>query len=130
MPKGANPKDFAKPFNPPTAHRPPKAMGGYIPPGSKPISMGEEDDDDPIPVGGTPGPSRIAAPFKPPGTKAIPASSFYATKAQAGPAGGEKIVIGEKSNKDRLAWGGALHDPQAEGAVVMTRPKEEIAKAK
>jgi DNA repair and recombination protein RAD54B len=43
-----------------------------------------------------------------------------------GKTGGEKIFIGEKSSKDRKAWGGALHDPKAEGAVVMKRPPKAI----
>ena len=133
MPKGANPKAFAKPFKPPTAHKTPKPMGGYIPPTSTrpPAPVPEEEDDEPIPIGGTPGPSRLAtptAPFKP--IKPIAASSFYAPKGKTPAPAGEKIVIGEKSNKDRLAWGGALHDPGAVGAVVMTRPSDAAARKK
>ena len=53
---------------------------------------------------------------------AISEKSFYAPQ----PKRAEKIVIGEKSNKQRTTeWGGALHDPKAEGAVVMKRPSEE-----
>lgn len=126
FPKGANPKAFAKPFKPPTAHRPPKPVGGYIPATSAPA--GEEDDES-IPIGGTPGPSRLALPFKAPSIKPIAASSFYAPKAKAPAPAGEKIVIGEKSSKDRTNWG-AAHDPTAEGAVVMTRPTAEAAKAR
>lgn len=135
MPKGANPKAFAKPFKPPTAHRLPRPTGGYIPPTSTrppPLPQAEESDDEPLPIGGTPGPSRLAgpsAPYKAPTIKPISATSFYAPKAKAPAPAGEKIVLGEKSSKDRLAWGGALHDPHAEGAVVMTRPKEEVARA-
>ena len=56
---------------------------------------------------------------------AISEKSFY--KPQ--PKKAEKIVIGEKSNKQRVnEWGGALHDPNAEGAVVMKRPSEEQIK--
>ena len=39
-----------------------------------------------------------------------------------------KIHIGEKPDKDRSSWGGAVHDPRAEGAVVMPRPPEEWAR--
>ena len=56
----------------------------------------------------------------------IDAASFYA-KPKPAP---KKIVIGEKSSKEREAWGGALHDPNAEGAVVMPRPSELDAKRK
>lgn len=33
----------------------------------------------------------------------------------------DKIVISEKSKAQRIAWGGAMHDPAAEGAIVMKR---------
>lgn len=59
-----------------------------------------------------------------PSTSAVGAASFYAKpKAPT-----KKIVIGEKNSKEREAWGGALHDPSAEGAVVMPRPREEEIK--
>ena len=41
---------------------------------------------------------------------------------------GAKIIIGEHANHDRANWGGAVHDPNAEGAVVMPRPPDEWAK--
>jgi DNA repair and recombination protein RAD54B len=41
---------------------------------------------------------------------------------------GEKIVIGERANPDRANWGGAVFDPNAEGAVVMPRPPDDWAK--
>lgn len=53
---------------------------------------------------------------------AVAANSFY------GPKKAEKIVIGEKSNKQRLEWGGSMFNPKEEGAVVMQRPTDEEAK--
>lgn len=58
--------------------------------------------------------------------RAVAASSFY-TKQSPKPFN-ERIVLGEKSNKERLQWGGALFNPHAEGAVVMPRPGEKLAK--
>ncbi|KIR36992.1 hypothetical protein I352_00304 [Cryptococcus deuterogattii MMRL2647] len=60
--------------------------------------------------------------------RAVAASSFY-TKQPSKPYS-ERIVLGEKSNKERLEWGGALFNPHAEGAVVMPRPAEKLAKLK
>lgn len=60
--------------------------------------------------------------------RAVAASSFY-TKQSSKPYS-ERIVLGEKSNKERLEWGGALFNPHAEGAVVMPRPAEKLAKLK
>jgi DNA repair and recombination protein RAD54B len=58
------------------------------------------------------------------GRREIPADRFYAaSKPKA-----DRIVIGEKSRKKRLEWGGALHDPKAEGAVIMERPDEAQAR--
>jgi DNA repair and recombination protein RAD54B len=58
-------------------------------------------------------------------TTAVGAASFYAKPPKAPT---KKIVIGEKNSKEREAWGGALHDPNAEGAVVMPRPNDEAIK--
>lgn len=58
----------------------------------------------------------IAGPPTPTPAAAVAAGSFY------GAAPAKKIVIGERSSKQREMWGGALHDPNAEGAVVMERP--------
>jgi hypothetical protein len=39
-----------------------------------------------------------------------------------------KIHVGVKANEDRSNWGGAVHNPHAEGAVVMPRPPEDWAR--
>ena len=69
------------------------------------------------------GPSKITTAA----SKEISVASFYGAPKLAKPTA-ERIVIGEKSNKQRLEWGGALHNPKAEGAVVMQRPDEQEAK--
>lgn len=53
--------------------------------------------------------------------KTVKQSSFYAAPKPKR----ERIVLGAKSNKERLEWGGALHNPYAEGALVMPRPKAD-----
>lgn len=58
------------------------------------------------------------------GVAAVGAASFYAKPKP--PA--KKIVVGEKSRREREAWGGALHDPFAPDAVVLPRPSETEAK--
>ncbi|WVF70808.1 hypothetical protein IAT40_005602 [Kwoniella sp. CBS 6097] len=118
---------FAKPFKAPTPTHKAKPVAGYIPART---TSGEAPIESPLA-----GPSRIPLSsrsktpppvpiFKP---KAIPADKFYAAPSKK-PA--SKIVIGEKNSKERLQWGGALHDPKAEGAVVMKRPPEKLAKMK
>ncbi|GMK55553.1 hypothetical protein CspeluHIS016_0206090 [Cutaneotrichosporon spelunceum] len=52
------------------------------------------------------------------------AQSFYGQPAK--PA--RKIFIGDRNSKEREAWGGALHDPKAPGALVLPRPPESEAK--
>lgn len=71
----------------------------------------------------SPGPSRAGS-SSTTGQKAISADSFYAPSKPKG----DKIVLGEKSSKKRMEWSGALHDPNAEGAVVMQRPSEKETK--
>ena len=39
-----------------------------------------------------------------------------------------KIHVGVKANEDRSNWGGAVHNPHTEGAVVMPRPPEDWAR--
>jgi DNA repair and recombination protein RAD54B len=39
-----------------------------------------------------------------------------------------KLHVGVKANEDRSNWGGAVHNPHAEGAVVMPRPPEDWAR--
>ncbi|WVQ97167.1 hypothetical protein IAU59_004277 [Kwoniella sp. CBS 9459] len=116
---------FAKPFKAPTPTHKAKPVAGYIPART---TSNEAAAESPLA-----GPSRIPLSansktppplFKP---KAIPADKFYAAPPKKT---GNKIVIGEKNSKERLQWGGALHDPKAEGAVVMKRPPEKLAKLK
>ncbi|ORY20670.1 SNF2 family N-terminal domain-domain-containing protein, partial [Naematelia encephala] len=53
--------------------------------------------------------------------RTVAQSSFYAPKVKP-------IVIGEtRTEEQRQKWGGALHDPEAEGAVIMQRPPEKHA---
>lgn len=58
------------------------------------------------------------------GPTPIPAESFYSKPSKPD----KKIVIGEKNSAEREAWGGALHDPNAVGALVMPRPPPGEAK--
>ncbi|WVN85841.1 uncharacterized protein L203_100993 [Cryptococcus depauperatus CBS 7841] len=60
--------------------------------------------------------------------RAVAATSFYSNQSPKPKV--ERIVLGEKSNKERLEWGGALFNPHAPGAVVMPRPSEKLAKIK
>lgn len=91
------------------------------------------------PVAG-PSTSRVTAP-KPipaasfystpaPKPKPIPAASFYAPPVKK-TSPKKKLHVGSAtSGKDIEAWGGALHDPNAPGAVVMERPPIREAEQK
>ncbi|WRT64040.1 uncharacterized protein IL334_000967 [Kwoniella shivajii] len=110
---------FAKPFKAPTQTHAPRPVAGYIP--GRTASGGS-----------TPAPEGIPLSFKPetPISRPIPAKSFYgpsSTIKKTEPK--EKIVIGEKSRKERLEWGGALFNPNADGAVVMPRPPDKLMAA-
>lgn len=64
--------------------------------------------------------------------KPVQAVNFYASKQNS--AGkqdmtGKAIAIGKENAKAREKFGGAAFDPNAEGAVVMSRPTEAILKA-
>jgi DNA repair and recombination protein RAD54B len=119
---GYAPSTYAKPFKPPTQTGTPKPVGGYIPARIVPTPS-DADSDDERPQAG-PSRSVVAAVASPAGYKAISASNFYgAPKPKA-----DKIVLGEKSRKRRMEYGGALHDPKAEGAIVMQRPSAKEAK--
>ena len=97
--------------------RTPQPIGGYIP-------KTEILDIDDQPVAG---PSKMLYGSAASATgKTIAQSSFYAAPKQTP----DRIFQGEKSNKDRLMWGGALHDPKAEGAIVMQRPDKDSVQAK
>ncbi|BEJ00714.1 hypothetical protein CcaverHIS631_0505710 [Cutaneotrichosporon cavernicola] len=87
------------------------------------------------PVTPTAGPSRAA---RTP-SSATPSSHFAAAADTAPPQSAQsfygqpanpakKIFIGDRNNKQREAWGGALHDPRAPGALVLPRPPESEAK--
>lgn len=119
---GYAPSTYAKPFKPPTQTSTPRPVGGYIPARVAPTPADAESDDDAPRAG----PSRLGVPVTASsvGYKAISATNFYgAPKPKV-----DKIVIGEKSRKRRMEWGGALHDPNAKGAVVMQRPSANEAK--
>ena len=118
---GYAPSTYAKPFKPPTQTAAPKPVGGYIPARIAPTPSDADSDQEESRAG----PSRLGnlAGASPAGYKAISANNFYgAPKPKA-----EKIVLGERSRKRRMEWGGALHNPKTEGAVVMQRPSEEEA---
>lgn len=110
FPSAYSPSTFAKPFKTPKTVHPPRPGGGYIP-NSEP-DAGPSRTSSPAP---TSMPERSSSSFV---GKTVAQTSFYApAKVKK-----DKIVIGEKSNVQRHQWGGALHDPNAEGAVVMPRP--------
>jgi len=111
------PSTYAKPFRAPTITHPARKAAGYIPPTSATKSVAAPNqDNDPIPIVGS---SRSTPSGNSKGYRTVQANSFYGAKQS-----GEKIVIGEKSNRLRKEWGGALHDPKAEDAVVMQRPPQ------
>ncbi|KAK8865771.1 hypothetical protein IAR55_000918 [Kwoniella newhampshirensis] len=124
-PSAYRPTAFAKPFKAPTQTHDPRRLAGYIP--AKKL----ETEEDETPLAGSSRQSSI--PFNKPfipvvAPRAVAAASFY-SKPSAKPKG-EKIVLGEKSNKERLQWGGALHNPYAPDAVVMKRPDPKLTKLK
>lgn len=115
------PSTYVKAFRPPTQAHAPRPIGGPIKatPNAGVPGRAISVEDTP-----TAGPSRKNDISSTTGYKTIRAESFYgSTKPKP-----KNIVIGEKSNKQRMEWGGALHDPKAEGAVVMKRPDEKAAK--
>lgn len=62
--------------------------------------------------------------------KAVASTSFY-SKPAAKTSPRKKLHVGSVTpGKDIEAWGGALHDPNAPGAVVMERPPIEEAERK
>ena len=110
-----SPSVFAKPFKAPRVVHAPRPAGGYIP---------RKAEDNETPLASTSNPTSSRQGDVPVAIgKTIAQQSFYAAP-KAVPKK-EKIFIGEKSNKERLGWGGSLHDPKSEGAVVMPRPKED-----
>lgn len=118
---------YAKPFRAPLQLSKPRPVGGYIPASTNlhtPLRVSTSD---------TPTRAPSACPSRNPSFeigsaaaagKAVSQSSFYAQPKQPL----QRVFIGEKSSKARDAWGGARHDPNAEGAVVMPRPTDAQAK--
>lgn len=81
------------------------------------------DENEPFTVPSA-GPSRVTE-ITAKSIQPVPQKSFYAPPAAKKTA--SKVVIGEKSAKQREAWGGAVFNPEEEGAVVMQRPPKEVA---
>ncbi|WVQ71035.1 hypothetical protein IAR50_000560 [Cryptococcus sp. DSM 104548] len=122
-PRSANaasysPAAFAKPFRPPTQKSVTTPMRPFKPPTSS-VAVH-------TPIAGPSTTSALPTPAA--AQKAVAAASFYGKPTPKAKV--ERIVIGEKSNKERLEWGGALYNPKAPGAVVMPRPTEKAAKLK
>ncbi|KAK4685820.1 hypothetical protein P7C73_g4319, partial [Tremellales sp. Uapishka_1] len=91
-----------RPFKAPAQFKPPRPAGGRLP-----IVKQEHVPEASSSVG-----------------KVVTPSNFYA------PVKGKKITIGEKDSRLREKYRGALHDPDAEDAVRMTRIPEEQAEKK
>nr|XP_019049115.1 hypothetical protein I302_02896 [Kwoniella bestiolae CBS 10118]OCF28045.1 hypothetical protein I302_02896 [Kwoniella bestiolae CBS 10118] len=106
---------FAKPFKAPTQTHAPKPVAGYIP--GRTSSGGLTAAPPGIPLS-----HKVEMPI----SKPIAAKSFYGPSVVRPKA--SRIVLGEKSSKERMEWGGALFNPNAEGAVVMPRPPEKLVK--
>ncbi|WWD09298.1 hypothetical protein V865_007421 [Kwoniella europaea PYCC6329] len=106
---------FAKPFKAPTQTHAAKPVAGYIP--GRTASGGLTAAPPGIPLSQKP---------EMPISKPIAAKSFYGPSVIKPK--GNRIVLGERSSKERMEWGGALFNPNAEGAVVMPRPPEKLVK--
>nr|XP_018999813.1 DNA repair and recombination protein RAD54B [Kwoniella mangroviensis CBS 8507]OCF63274.1 DNA repair and recombination protein RAD54B [Kwoniella mangroviensis CBS 8507] len=104
---------FTKPFKAPTQTHAAKPVAGYIP--GRTASGGLTAAPPGIPLSQKP---------EMPISKPIAAQSFYGPSVIKPK--GNRIVLGEKSSKERMEWGGALFNPNAEGAVVMPRPPEKL----
>jgi DNA repair and recombination protein RAD54B len=111
------PSTYAKPFKAPTVTHTPRPSPGHIPPKTSAAPL--TDTVDQSPVAGSSRSDRNITSYK-----TVQADSFYAPKKT-----GDKIVLGERSSRQRKEWGGAIFDPNAEGAVVMPRPPAKILKA-
>ena len=121
------PSTFKAPFKAPArvANPVPSPIGRIIASSSR---NGVDDELGIDPQNAVPGPSGTKAIKEAAASarQAISEKDFYAPKTKA-----QKIVIGEKSNKQRTTeWNGALHDPNAEGAIVMQRPPQAWADKK
>jgi DNA repair and recombination protein RAD54B len=109
-------RGLVKNFKTPTAVAKPHQTSGF--------TAHKEEDDLDIPASATPLPS-VGAPQQSSDLSRAPYKKPTMTPTATEAA---KIIIGEHANKNRANWGGAVHDPNAEGAVVMPRPPEEWAK--
>ncbi|KIR67725.1 DNA repair and recombination protein RAD54B [Cryptococcus bacillisporus CA1873] len=114
---GYRPASFPKAFRPPIQKE--KLTS------TKPSTIEAVDEHRQSPISSLP---KRSIPTPAAAQRAVAASSFY-TKQSSKPHS-ERIILGEKSNKERLEWGGALFNPHAEGAVVMPKPAEKLAKLK
>ncbi|ORX34242.1 SNF2 family N-terminal domain-domain-containing protein [Kockovaella imperatae] len=119
LPAAYAPSTFKAPFKPPTQRQEPRQTfsGNIIASGyTRSLVPGNSSNDPDAPLAGPSGVNKMKSLVA--NVRAgISESKFYAPKKA------EKIVIGEKSNRQRTKeWGGALHDPNAEDAVVMQRP--------
>lgn len=122
---GYAPSTYAKPFKAPTQTHAARPVGGYIPATGGYTKLPKQASSDGIEEEVSVVRAEPSSSFRPPlaERKEIPPDRFYAAKPK-----GDRIVIGEKSKKRRMEWDGALHDPKAEGTVVMQRPEPAEAK--
>lgn len=94
--------------------KPARKMGGFVP------GVPTNENAMVIPdLDGHRVPASVIKAYQP-----VAAKSFYAAPVKKA----SKIIIGEKSSKDREGWGGAVFNPDEKDAVVMKRPSEEEAK--
>lgn len=105
-----SPSTFVRPFKPPKTVWKPKPETGHIPARQTDAGPSRTSSPAPTAIAERSDSSAIG--------KIVAQKSFYATPKPKK----DRIVIGEKSNKDRLEWGGALHNPNAKKALVMRRP--------
>jgi hypothetical protein len=103
---------YAKNFKTPSMVSTPKVTAGFTP---LRTSMDSTMPDQETPV------KAIVKPFR------SGDLDRYKLKVEPPKVEGERIILGEQANSSRASWGGAVHDPTQEGAVVMKRPPEKWA---
>jgi hypothetical protein len=101
---------YAKNFKTPTMVSTPKATSGFAP---LRTTVDSPDPHTETPV------KAVVKPFRSGDLDKYKAKVVEPPRADL-----EKIHVGVKSNPDRAAWRGAVHDPNAKDAVVMPRPPE------